>query len=839
MSFGMMVPDWLRELYPFKSHTLEIGPHALHYIDEGRGPVVFLLHGNPTWSFFYRGLIKTLSKNFRVIAPDYLGCGLSDKVPGKRFRAIDRVDEIEALYEHLKIHSFSIVMHDWGGAIGTRFLLNHIDEVKSITYLNTTLTEVELLPRMIKWSAKPIIGRFLTQTTKQFLRYLVGPGSAKKLSLKIKQGYFYPYPTMGDRAAIWNFVSDIPFSSDHPTQHELIEMKRSIPLLKETPVQIIWGLKDPCFHPAILRSIHKHFPHAEVHELPHASHLVLEDEPNLSENLVEVFLQRIVLKEGGASSIQKSPSENTLYKSLKQIAQSIPQATAIVDVAKDKTETFGDLFSLIQRYQRGLLKKGIEAGDRVLMLVPPGVEFISLAYAVMGCGALPIFIDPGMGKKNLMRCIQDAAPHGLIGIPKAQLLKLKKRSLFPGLRFSLTVSASGLASLEKADGELEVYKHPYGEGLVAFTSGATGTPKGVVFTNEMLEDQLRIFSNDFGFTKGSLDLPLLPIFSIFSMPLGVGSVFPKMDPAKPLELDPAHIVSLIEKYKVQSSFGSPTLWDKISRYCVDSKKSLSVLSRVLMAGAPVPPVVLERVQSILPNGMAYTPYGATEALPVTRVTGRDLSEIKGHIADTGEMGTPVGHSVKGVEIKIIELRTAEITKSINQTKEVQAGTVGEIIVRGKNVSTYYLHRPDADAKNKIRDGDSIWHRIGDVGYLDEKGNLFYCGRKSHVVYGEDRIYFPDAVENVFNQHPWVKRSALISIKGASKAGVAIEPFPEHMPTNPAVKGDFVTSLHELGQSSEITRGISKFFFHPSFPVDSRHNAKIFRDQLSCWAQQFT
>jgi acyl-CoA synthetase (AMP-forming)/AMP-acid ligase II/pimeloyl-ACP methyl ester carboxylesterase len=838
--------------FPFESKFLDYKGFKLHYIDEGsrNKPAVLLLHGNPTWVFFYRKVIQALKDNYRVIAIDYIGCGLSDHPTSDHFRAIDRVNEVDFVYQSLGLEKFSIVMHDWGGAIGTRFLQRHLDKVEKIIYLNTTLTEVESLPLMIKSSANKIFGPLLTKYTPQFLKYLVGPGAVSKLPDWIKSGFLYPYQTIDRRTAIWDFVKDIPFTEGHPTYAEMTNLAADFSLMQDKPIKIIWGLKDPCFHPYMLRKVAAHFPKAQVLEVPNAGHLLIEDEPEIVCNAISDFLS-------SDSSVQRLKTEsevfhphsgvNALFRNFINIVDSVENnpAAIVTKCSANQVDyrqiTFRELKLRINQYSKGLADLGLSAGHRVLMLVPPGEEFLALAYAVMSRGAVPCFVDPGVGREKLFKCIRDCDPHLLIGAPKAHLLRLKGKRLFPNLFASVwttEVHAFGGVSLgflkRFSASEITPLESPQGIAMIAFTSGATGTPKGVIFTNEMIESQLNIFKKYFGFTSGQKDLPLLPIFSIFSCAMGVSSVYAPIDPAKPLQLEPSVIIKIIQDLGISTSFGSPTLWDKISEYGMRHAEKLVSIKRILMAGAPVSDTVFNRVSSLIPNGQACTPYGATESLPVTSASISEICDYRKVLAKNGERGTPVGRPIDECKIKVIAPADA-VVKDISETTELNAFEIGEIIVKGTHVSPAYLNRVDANLQGKIKDGDSFWHRIGDVGYLDDQGRIYYCGRKSHVIFASDRTYYPDPVENIFNEHPQVKRSALIS---AGKSGsfqivaVAIEPHPSYYPKSPNEKLKFIEELLLIAKSNSVTSSISNFYFFESFPVDARHNAKIFRDILS-------
>jgi acyl-CoA synthetase (AMP-forming)/AMP-acid ligase II len=255
-----------------------------------------------------------------------------------------------------------------------------------------------------------------------------------------------------------------------------------------------------------------------------------------------------------------------------------------------------------------------------------------------------------------------------------------------------------------------------------------------------------------------------------------------------------------------------------------------------MAGAAVPASTLALVKRAIPNGEASTPYGATEALPVTYITATELASKVWSAAATGERGTPVGRPVRGVTVKIIE-PTSDPIKTIDQCRFLQTGEIGEVIVQGEGVSPEYLHRPDANKGGKILDGDHFWHRMGDVGYLDGEGYLYYCGRRSHSIYSDAGVFHSVPLEEIFNTLPKVRRTALVGIRGYREPAIVVEPFPQFWPENESQREEFLKELKACAESSPLTAKIHHFFFHKSFPVDARHNAKIFRDRLGEWADK--
>ncbi|NBW87500.1 MAG: peptide synthase, partial [Planctomycetia bacterium] len=439
--------------------------------------------------------------------------------------------------------------------------------------------------------------------------------------------------------------------------------------------------------------------------------------------------------------------------------------------------TFAALAARISAYESGLAAAGLRAAERVIMLVTPGVDFLALSYAVMGRGAVPVFIDPGMGVDAVVACMREAEPSGFIGVPKAHLLRLRAAELFRSLRFRVVAGrlpvfgATRARDLgQPAAGPPDpVSRQADDAALVAFTSGATGRPKGVVFTNRMLAEQLAVFRGQFGFRRGDQDLPLLPVFSLFTAALGVGSIFPPLDPSRPLALDPAQVVRVMRDLGNQTSFGSPTLWSQLAEYCRRTGTSLPQLRRVFMAGAPVSQATLDLVSAACPEAESFTPYGATEALPVTVAAAADLRQDPPLLALSGEQGTPVGRAIAGVSLRVVDPVSANNATLVDVPQRV----IGEIVVSGVTVSREYLARPEATAASKVRDGDRIWHRMGDMGYLDGSGQLYFCGRRAHLVATPERVFHSVPVENVFNRHLHVCRTALVGVGG--QPALVVEP----------------------------------------------------------------
>lgn len=268
------------ELYPFEGRFFEIDGERMHYLDEGEGSPVLMLHGNPTWSFFYRNLVKDLSADgYRCIAPDHIGCGFSDKPQVYRYTLERHIRNLEALVDHLGLNDITLVVHDWGGAIGMGFAGRHPDKIARIVVLNTAAFLSDRIPRRIALCRLPIIGPLLIRGCNGFARPATVMATARKGGLPppVSRGYLLPYGTWRDRVATLRFVQDIPMTADHPSHGTLAEIERRLERFRGTPMLICWGGRDFCFDDSFLDRWQREFPQAETHRFDAAGHYVLED----------------------------------------------------------------------------------------------------------------------------------------------------------------------------------------------------------------------------------------------------------------------------------------------------------------------------------------------------------------------------------------------------------------------------------------------------------------------------------------------------------------------------------------------------------------------------------
>jgi acyl-CoA synthetase (AMP-forming)/AMP-acid ligase II len=512
--------------------------------------------------------------------------------------------------------------------------------------------------------------------------------------------------------------------------------------------------------------------------------------------------------------------------------------------------SYYQLDHLSNSYARGLQAYGIGPGVRTVLMVRPGLEFIAMFFALFKAGAIPVLVDPGMGLKALEQCLREAEPQAFVGVLKAQLARKLKGWAEESCKLFVTVGPSyGLNTLlgsistrqltRLAGGSTQDILHasqPDDMAAILFTSGSTGAPKGVVYRHRHFTAQVGLLKRSFEIEPGEVGLSTFPPFALFDPALGMTTVVPRMDPSRPADADPQHLVKIIEEFQITSIFGSPALLNNLSRYCEQHKLRMWSPKRVISAGAAVPLATIRRMELALANdALIHTPYGATECLPVSSVNSFELNKQVMEMTESGE-GICVGKPVAPNRVRVIRI-SDNVIADLSEVTDMPHGMVGEIIVSGPSCTDSYWAREADTQLAKIKGDDgAVWHRMGDAGILDGRGCLWYCGRLSQRVNTGTETLFPDQVEGIFNQHPDAARTALVGVgpQGAQVPVLCVELLGELTPVNmERVHYD----LLQLAQAFPLTRSVRTVLFHPGFPVDSRHNSKIHRDELAAWALQ--
>jgi acyl-CoA synthetase (AMP-forming)/AMP-acid ligase II len=536
---------------------------------------------------------------------------------------------------------------------------------------------------------------------------------------------------------------------------------------------------------------------------------------------------------------------------LAEAARTRPLRRAVVCPAgRDRTGRVAYAHLTFQQLDResdlaahGLKEFGIARGTRTILMVRPSIEFFVVVFALFKLGAVPVVVDPGMGLRRLLTCYRSTRPQAFIGIPPAHALRVLFRKHFRSVRTRVTVGRRwfwGGPTLRQLCARTLPPFEPAATrsddpAAILFTTGSTGPAKGVVYTHGNFDAQLQQIRHHLAFGAEEVDLSTFPLFALFYPALGVTAVIPQMDPTRPARANPERIVEAIENQGVSNMFASPALLGRLAAYGRTKGLRLPSLKRVICAGAPVPPRAIEHFSDLLSEGARLeTPYGATEAVPIASIAAEEILSETRQLTDQG-YGICVGRPINEIAVRIIALSDEPILRWSEELVRPQ-GEIGEIAVRGGLVSRHYFENAAADRLAKIPDDGGVWHRMGDLGWIDRKGRIWFCGRKSQRVITPGETLYTIPCESIFNRHPAVFRSALVGV-GPPPHQVPVICIELAAEQRRRRRKTLRAELLELGQGQELTRRIRIVLFRRSFPVDIRHNAKIFREQLADWARK--
>ncbi len=525
-------------------------------------------------------------------------------------------------------------------------------------------------------------------------------------------------------------------------------------------------------------------------------------------------------------------SGRTLDGLLAERARTSPDhvALALPAVRGFRTLTYAALDRRVDRVAAGLLHAGLRPGMRTALLVPPTPDFFALAFALLRLKAVPVLVDPGIGRDAVKGCLAEAAPEAFIGVAKAHLAR-RVLGWAPSARVLVTAGrgpALGGRTLRRVEQD-GAWRTPFvaperpagGPAAIFFTSGSTGPPKGVEHGEASLLAQAELLRGLYGLGPDQVMLSTFPPFALYGPALGMTTVVPRMDATRPAAVVPSRVVRAADRFGATVMFGSPGLLDTLSR----SGLRMPTVRTVMSAGAPVPRRVQRRTLAMLGHGaQVFTPYGATEALPVASIGSDELLALP-------EDGICVGRPVPGVDVALIRITDAPLPAMADDLL-VAPGEVGEVVVRGPVVSAAYADRPEATARAKLDWDGQVAHRMGDCASRDSEGRLWFAGRTAHVVHTAAGPMYSVPCEEVFNVHPAVRRSALV---GVGPAGRAQPVLVVQLETGTSLSPELTAELRALGAAHPRTASITRILCKDEFPVDVRHNSKIDRPQLGTWA----
>ncbi|WP_405670171.1 AMP-binding protein [Streptomyces sp. NBC_01530] len=529
-----------------------------------------------------------------------------------------------------------------------------------------------------------------------------------------------------------------------------------------------------------------------------------------------------------------------LLGQLSQGQRSRPAAVALDTFHGRRREqiTYAGLYARCLRTADALATAGIGRGTRAVVMTRRPLDLIASVYALSALGACAVLIDPGLPRDALRTCLREAAPQAFVGEPPVHVARMLCGWTPPSVR---TVISTGrgpgpwptLAALARTAPRATLDATGDDSALIAYTSGSTGTPKGVVYTNEQLVRQCVATGGVLGTRPGAVALVGFLPFALGGPALGITVVIPRMDFRRPGRARRDDLLHAAAQTGATSLLGSPALMTVLAGEG-HREPALATVRSVATFGAPLEYGLLDRLTGTLPDqAVIRSVYGATECLLVSAIDGQDLRSARAASERGG--GRCVGRTVPATSVAVIPADTGQVAHS-PEAGPLPAHEVGEITVRGPLVSRTYYGRPDADAQAKIPDGPDVWHRTGDLGRTDDEGNLWYCGRKAHAVPSADGPLFTECIEPACNAVDGVRRTALVDAGSDQQALPALCVETDGRRRG-AERGRIVTDLRRTLAALEGGAHVRAIVFHPGFPVDIRHNAKIERGVLGQWARR--
>jgi len=818
-----------------------------HLLDNGAVPergTLLCVHGNPTWSYLWRRVIAAAPPGWRVVAVDQLGMGWSERTEPRTLA--ERVDDLANLTDVLGITGPVVTLaHDWGGPVSLGWALAHREQLEAVVLTNTAVHQpsTAAAPSLIRMARTEGVRQAVCVATPTFVRATTAL-SRPALPRAVRDALAAPYASPAARRAVGDFVADIPLDPSHPTATTLDAIAEGLTGL-DVPALLLWGPRDPVFSDVHLRDLRARMPHADVHRYEKASHLVIEDAPQLADDvwrwLGDAVPQADSLVMGASSPpipvveqwshADPSGAAAPLWAPLS--ARVGDDATAVVELGgQGRRVSFDRLERTVRDLAGGLVATGVRPGDRVAVLVPPGADLTAAVYACWRAGASVVVADAGLGVTRMGRALRGAAPDHVIGIARglllARALRVPGRLVAAGPLDRATRRAlgapPGLADLARLGRGLPLPPTPAddAECAVLFTSGATGPPKGVVYRYHQVRAQLDALRTAYGFTAEDRLVAAFAPFALYGPALGLASSVPDMDVTAPGTLTAVALAEAVSAVKGTVVFASPAALRNVVATANDlaprDRAALDGIRLLISAGAPVPFALLRDVQALVPHAELHTPYGMTEALPVTDVS---LAAIEA--VGPGE-GICVGRPLPSV---VLGISAFDDTGGVDAEPTTHPGVSGEVLVRAPHVKDRYDQLWATERESSRTKG---WHRTGDVGHLDDDGRLWVEGRLVHVVRTASGPVTPVGAEQRIEGLDGVSMAAVVGVGPVGTQQVVAVVVPS-AGARPGLAGPELASA--VRSAAGVT--VAAVLVAKELPVDIRHASKIDRARVARWA----
>lgn len=807
-------------------HVLDTAGVLAH---EGITPVgtILAVHGNPTWSYLWRGVLaasleraRAGGEAWRVVAVDQLEMGWSERTGAIR-RLADRVRDLGALTDVLGLGDRVVALgHDWGGVVASGWAVDHGDVLAGLVLTNTAVDGHAALPVALQAAlAASSVG---TEHTTAFLDTTLAIAHPR-LDPAVRTAFRSPYRTAARRQGIRDFVQDIPSADGHPSRPALDRIAAGVARL-DAPALLLWGPRDPVFQERYLQDLSERLPHAAVHRFEGAGHLLPEDA-----DVAGAVLDWVAAPTPARSApADVAPPVPTRAMWAELDARAEDDAAALVELHGDGTRTISWrlLARRVHELAAGFHAIGMHPGDRVSLLVPPGADLTAALYACLRIGATVVVADAGLGLTGLTRAVKGARPGWVIGIPVA--LAAARALGWPGVRIAPTGLPRGvraalgvrhtLPELARLGRGVALPPEPGPDALAAvlFTSGSTGPAKGVRYTHARLAGVRDALVAQYGITRETGLVAGFAPFALLGPTLGCRTSVPDMDVTRPRTLTAGALAKAVAAIDADMLFLSPAALTNVLETATDPTPFDGV-RLLLSVGAPVGEPLLDRAQALLRGASLRTPYGMTECLLVADVTREAI-----HDAGPGN-GVCVGPLTARARVRIAPL-DADGAPGAGTTTEAEV--TGEIQVHAPHMLAGYDRLWRTDAAAKAGSPAEEWHRTGDVGHLDAQGRLWVEGRLPHIITTPEGVLTPVRIE-LAAQRAGAPRAAAVGVgpRGTQQLVVVAEGQP----------GPLADPALAAAVRLEVDRPVAAVLAVAALPTDIRHNAKIDRARMARWA----
>lgn len=824
-------PSW-SQLLDVASH--DGSTHRWHVLDTGPGSsdaaTIVCVHGNPTWGYAWKSFLTRFAGRHRVIAVDQLGMGYSDRVGLRRYA--DRVRDLDDVIRALDLEAASplvVAAHDWGGAIAMGWAVDHTERVAGMVLCNTGIgvPQGRGAPKIIRLAASAPLRDLVCRRTNTFVEGTARL-SGKRITKLDRRAFRAPYRRAEHRAAIADFVGDIPLRETmppHPSEAPLQGVSDRLGDI-HAPVLLAWGARDIVFDDDFADDLAGKFPDTRVHRFADANHLVMAEADVAS--VVDTWLDDLLTDPVEPRPIVAGSATVSLFDAIEH-RRDESNVVAIADLVSRSTLDFASLARRVEGVAASLIRRGLQPGDRVAMLTPPGIDLIVAVYGVWRAGGVTVVADRGLGLHGLGKAVRSTRPVWTIGPNAARAasatLRWAPRATHVGITDLMDAADAGLSDVDSLP-------DPVGsnDAAVLFTSGATGPAKGVRYTHEQLAAQRDALAGTYGISTDDRLVAAFAPFALYGPALGVPIALTDCDVTTPGELTIDALDEACREIEATMAFASPAALNNViataaSAADANAWQGVGSLRLIFSAGAPVPAEILRKVAVLAPDASIHTPYGMTEALPVADI---DLAGIEAAESGDDVPGVCVGPPVAGAEVCIAALGFDALA---GIPDPLAANETGEILVRAPWVSEGYLGRWETQ---RVARPGAGWHRTGDVGRIDDSGQLWVEGRAVHVIDGSNGPITPVPVERsveralVPDGDAIAGRVAAVGVGPGSRQQLVI-----------VIESDAPSGL----ASDEVAAAVRRSVSHPvaavlvtnELPVDIRHNAKIDRAAVAVWA----